>query len=53
MINIIISRDSCERPNDQVFCSYPEVNIAIGMDIKAQMKIKNFTKGLKNENGKV
>ena len=37
----------------KLFYSYPEVNIAIGMDIKAQMKIKNWTKGLKNENGKV
>ena len=37
----------------KLFYSYPEVNIAIGMDIKAQMKIKNCTKGLKNEKGKV
>ena len=27
--------------------------IAIGTDIKAHMKMKNWTKGLKNENGKV
>ena len=35
------------------FHSYPEVQIAIGTDIKAHMKIKSWMKGLKNENGKV
>ena len=33
--------------------SYSEVIIAIGIDIKVQMKIKSCIKGLKNENGNV
>ena len=32
---------------------YPEITIAIGIDIKAQMKIKSCITGFKNENGNV
>ena len=33
--------------------SYPETTIAIGIDIKAQMKIKSWITGFMNENGNV
>ena len=33
--------------------SYPEITIAIGIDIIAQMKIKSCIKGFKKENGNV
>ena len=33
--------------------SYPDVIIAIGIDIKAQMKINSCIRGFKNENGNV
>ena len=39
--------------NNMAFHAYPEIIIAIGMDMNAQMNKKSWMRGLNNVNGKV